>query len=81
MKKGLFRMLALVGALSVTSLASASDVGKCYIQCSNGTTAGPYWSTDVDCCNDFQNLCGGSGSAYTVYGWPPNQSISECLVF
>ena len=80
MKRNLLRMLALGGVLSVTSLASAGywDQGKCYVYCSNGTTAGPYWSTAESCCNDLQNLCGGNGLAYTVFGSPPYQSIVDC---
>jgi hypothetical protein len=77
MKKGLFRMLALAGVLSVASLANATDQGKCYIQC-DSTNVGPYWSTDADCCRDFENLCGSVGLAYTVYGSPPHQSVHEC---
>jgi hypothetical protein len=68
--KKLLRMLALVSALSVTSIAAAGyyDPGKCYITCSDGvTTAGPYWSTAESCCADFQALCGGYGTAYTEY--------------
>ena len=82
MKRNLLRMLALAGALSVASLANAGywDQGKCYIYCSNGTTAGPYWSTADDCCADFERLCAGSGSAYTVFGTPPYQSILDCPI-
>lgn len=81
--KNLFRMLALAGMLSISSMASAyqnpwTDQGKCYIQCGNGTTAS-FWATSVDCCREFDNLCGGVGLAYTTYGSPPYQSIYECF--
>ncbi len=84
MKRTLVRMLLLVVALSVASLAMAdpwTDSGMCYIQCSNGTTYGPYGSTAPDCCRDFDNLCGGSGLAYLVVGMRPNQQIYDCFVY
>jgi hypothetical protein len=80
MKRSLFRLLALVGALSVASLAHADVYGRCYIYCSNGTTAGPYGSSSAGCCEDFQNLCGGYGAAYTVAGFYPYQTWVECYV-
>lgn len=65
----LFRAAAVIGVLALTSVASASytEYGKCRIRCCNGATAGPYWSTDTGCCEDFQALCGGCGEAYTSY--------------
>ena len=80
MKKNLLRGLALAGALSFTSLAAANpwDIGKCYIRCTNGATAGPYWSTDISCCADFQTLCGGVGEAYTQFDTYPEPSRSYC---
>jgi hypothetical protein len=68
MKKTI-RELVLVSALAITPLASANpwDPGLCYISCYNGTTAGPYLSTAESCCADLQQVCGGDGTAYTVY--------------
>jgi hypothetical protein len=77
MKKNLLRALLLVCALTVTSLALAdpwTDSCRCYIQCSNGTTAGPYWTTGPGCCQDFQSLCGDQGLAYCSAG----QIIYDC---
>ena len=82
-EKNLLQVLALVSSLSLTSIAAANyyDPGKCYIRCSNGATAGPYWSTAESCCSDFQALCGGYGEAYTDYSEStyPYQSRTYCL--
>lgn len=84
MSRNLFRVLALVSVLSVTSIATADSYsfGYCYVHCWDGTTSttyGPYWSTPESCCEDLQLACGGNGWAYTDYPESTYPSRVFCL--
>jgi hypothetical protein len=80
MKRSLLRSLALTGMLALPSLAVATEVGTCYVYCSDGRTYGPYSSTSASCCNDLLYRCSNMGSAFTRFGTYPNMRIEDCYV-
>lgn len=67
--KRAFRLLGLTAAVTLAALstAHAASTGTCRIHCNNGTNfTGP--TTGPACCQMFQTLCDGDGTATWTQG-------------